>query len=505
MINNLEEPSILLQKNELPFLPENFEDVLASNNIQLNNIQITQLLLDGYLYLDESLTKDISAETPLLVTSENVLQYVKNEIEKIESYIESRAQDQLRKDLKSLRIQILLMYPFSKGEDQIFFRELLKGNFPVENSDKIAKLLNISSRTRGHIPLTSIKPDIKSSQIKESITKEFTNPMYIEENAEFYNQLKDYIKQREESLRSTGIYNDDYSQLLADIDSVINNDDTIFKSIYPNNSKYILLTTNEDLLLTISRTDTLVENTMIDENNFNKEYDIEPLTQGTKTVRVPVLMYHQIDSPPIGSSSFVSGLYTSPEMFEQQIAYLTKKNYKTLNSEEFYHILQSGQNPTQKSIVLSFDDGTISHYTHAYKILKKYNQKGVFFVTSGRTQLSSEQLKEMSNNGMDIQSHTQTHPDLTKLIDLDRLQNEIGGSKVNIEARTGKKVISIAYPGCVANTKAFQSVVINGYLLGFSCGKSIDHRYSSRVSLSRVHNPCNLEDMKKILSGIYPF
>jgi peptidoglycan/xylan/chitin deacetylase (PgdA/CDA1 family) len=155
--------------------------------------------------------------------------------------------------------------------------------------------------------------------------------------------------------------------------------------------------------------------------------------------------------------------------------------------------------------MLTFDDSTTGHYTNAYRILKKYKQIGTFFVTSHRSQISNTQLKEMSDNGMDIQSHTQTHTDLVKLNNLNQLQSEIGGSKIELEARTGKEVVALAYPGCVADAKTYNSMLNNAYLLGFSCGKSIDHRYTSRLSIARLHNPTNIEDLVKILSGRYPF
>ena len=216
-------------------------------------------------------------------------------------------------------------------------------------------------------------------------------------------------------------------------------------------------------------------------------------------------MYHQIGTPPHTYSKFLGGLYTSEDSFEKQIAYLTKKNYKTLSSQEFFDILKSGKNPKQKSVLLTFDDATTSHYTKAYPVLKKYRQKGTFFIPTHNSFLSKKQLKEMSDSGMDIQSHTETHPHLPNITDQEELKSEIIGSKNNLENTTGKPVISIAYPGCVANTQSLNVTKSGGYLVGFSCGKSIDHKYSNRLYLSRLHAPDTLDQLVKILSGIYPY
>jgi peptidoglycan/xylan/chitin deacetylase (PgdA/CDA1 family) len=216
-------------------------------------------------------------------------------------------------------------------------------------------------------------------------------------------------------------------------------------------------------------------------------------------------MYHQIGDPPKEYSDFLCGLYTSENSFEKQIAYMVKKNYKTLTSQEFFEILKSGKNPSQKSVLLTFDDATTSHYTKAYPILKKYKQTGVFFVPTHNSFISRKQLKEMSDASMDIQSHTQTHPNLTKISSTETLSNEIGGSKAELENTTKKNVVSIAYPGCVAHGLALQVTQNSGYSVGFSCGKSIDHKYANRMYLARLHAPDTIEELVQILSGIYPF
>ncbi len=374
----------------------------------------------------------------------------------------------------------------------------------IQNENVFKKLLNLSENKEKYLSLTQLK-EILMKNGKEQITnQELSNPIYLEENAEYYIGLLEYIKERREILKDFGIYTNEYEELISDIQKVIEKDTSIYSKIINQEGKYLLLKDVNGVLAVSSIKDKR-ENTKINSNNFHEEYDVNRTNQPNGTVRIPVLMYHQIENVPAGVSSFVAGLFTSPEEFERQIAYITEKNYKTVSSKEFYEILQSGMNPEQKTVMLTFDDSTISHYTNAYRILKKYNQVGTFFVTSHRSQISNDQLKEMSENGMDIQSHTQTHPDLVKLYDSSRIQSEIGGSKIELEARTGKSVIALAYPGCVADRKAYSSMSNNGYLLGFSCEKSIDHKFSSKYSIARLHNPYNVDDLKKVLSGIYPF
>lgn len=64
-------------------------------------------------------------------------------------------------------------------------------------------------------------------------------------------------------------------------------------------------------------------------------------------------------------------------------------------------------------VVLQFDDGTIGHYTHAFRILEKYKVKGSFGVVTGALgkpgRLTAEQVVEMHRAGHEIHDHTLDH------------------------------------------------------------------------------------------------
>lgn len=73
-----------------------------------------------------------------------------------------------------------------------------------------------------------------------------------------------------------------------------------------------------------------------------------------------------------------------------------------------------------KDVVFTFDDGGVSFLTKAAPILEKYGFKGVFFISTKYIGtpgfLTKEQLKELSERGHVIGSHSHTHPEIfTKL------------------------------------------------------------------------------------------
>ncbi|MFP7299429.1 polysaccharide deacetylase family protein [Neobacillus niacini] len=176
---------------------------------------------------------------------------------------------------------------------------------------------------------------------------------------------------------------------------------------------------------------------------------------------IPILIYHSIDEYN-GKGS--KELFVTPENFEKQMLYLKKQGYTLLTFENWQH-----SNSYRKPIFITFDDG-YKNNKNAFNILQKlkddkFQPTATFFVISDfighSNRLDQEELKWMSESGViSVQSHTATHPDLTKLVDL---QDELLESKGKIEKITGKPVIALAYPfgnfneHVVAETKKYYS------------------------------------------------
>lgn len=167
-------------------------------------------------------------------------------------------------------------------------------------------------------------------------------------------------------------------------------------------------------------------------------------TQGFAQQKVPILIYHSIDEyKGLGSKE----LYVTPENFEKQMIYLRDHGFTLLTFEQW-----EDRNKVKKPIFITFDDG-YKNNLNAFDIFQKlksekFQPTGTVFVLSdfiGRTnRLSQSDLKKMVDSGMiSIQSHTATHPDLTKIT---HFEDELKKSKVNIQNITGKPVIALAYP-----------------------------------------------------------
>lgn len=85
-------------------------------------------------------------------------------------------------------------------------------------------------------------------------------------------------------------------------------------------------------------------------------------------------MYHHVSPQP--------GLVTiSPENFAAQMAWLAGKGYHTANCADLENFL-SGQPLPARSVMLTFDDGYLDNYVHAYPILRQHGLHAVIFTVT---------------------------------------------------------------------------------------------------------------------------
>lgn len=85
-------------------------------------------------------------------------------------------------------------------------------------------------------------------------------------------------------------------------------------------------------------------------------------------------MYHHVSPQP--------GLVTiSPENFAAQMAWLAGKGYHTASCADLENFL-AGQPLPARSVLLSFDDGYLDNYVHAYPILRRHGLHAVVFAVT---------------------------------------------------------------------------------------------------------------------------
>ena len=171
-----------------------------------------------------------------------------------------------------------------------------------------------------------------------------------------------------------------------------------------------------------------------------------------------VLCYHRFEDRPKDS------LAIKPEEFEQQMQALKENNFVVIKMQDFLAGRRGEKEIPEKSCVISIDDGYRSGYEVAWPILKKHGYPFTMFIytnyvkgqpNAGGQSLSWEELAEMRDAGVDIQSHTISHTNLrlkkgkyqqTFTTYEDWLRHELVDSKKMLEQQLGISVKCLAYP-----------------------------------------------------------
>lgn len=166
---------------------------------------------------------------------------------------------------------------------------------------------------------------------------------------------------------------------------------------------------------------------------------------------VPVLMYHHVSDPDPTADAIRRDLSVSPENFEAQLRYLIERGFEPVTLESLVTYLQLGHPLPENPVILTFDDGFKDQYTNAYPLLRKYGFEGTFFVITRFADeerpeyLSWSEIERLHADGMEIGSHSYTHPSLAGK-SFDYVVWQVLGSREAIEARTQEPVRFFSYP-----------------------------------------------------------
>jgi peptidoglycan/xylan/chitin deacetylase (PgdA/CDA1 family) len=205
--------------------------------------------------------------------------------------------------------------------------------------------------------------------------------------------------------------------------------------------------------------------------------------------QVPILMYHHIAVAGPNADAVRRDLSVSPAAFEAQMAYLTSHGYHTVSLLDLLEYLQGGQALPARPIILTFDDGYDDNYTYAYPILRRYGLQGTFFIITGLVgrpgYLTWEQAREMRRGGMSLESHTCTHPDLTRSTP-GHVDEEVRDSKAALERELGGPVFFLSYPSGKYNAAVITALEANGYLGAVTTQYGTTQESSALYELCRV-------------------
>lgn len=195
------------------------------------------------------------------------------------------------------------------------------------------------------------------------------------------------------------------------------------------------------------------------------------------TIRVPVLMYHYIRVNPVASDRLGYGLSVTPTDFAAQMDWLVKNGYHTVFPSELTAAMTQHAPLPTKPIVLTFDDGYRDFYERAWPVLKQYGLKSSSAVVTTFADKGDQgdmlfmnwnMIRELDQSGMvEIASHTQSHPDLTKMATGQRWA-EISRSKEIIEQKLSHPCAAFVYPSGRYDDATVADAKRAGYQIAFT-------------------------------------
>ena len=190
-----------------------------------------------------------------------------------------------------------------------------------------------------------------------------------------------------------------------------------------------------------------------------------------------VLCYHIVEAPA------APRMHIGRSVFRQHLRYLEMTGYNVIPLRDLYeYVIGVRKSIPKNAVVITIDDGWRSTYTEAFPELQKRKFPFTVFIYPkiiGMTSnaLTWAQIREMSDAGVDIQSHSLSHPYLTKRRHpslgedgyLRWVQRELVESKRLLEKETGRKVHFLAYPYGDYDTRLAKIVAGSGYRAALTC------------------------------------
>lgn len=213
--------------------------------------------------------------------------------------------------------------------------------------------------------------------------------------------------------------------------------------------------------------------------------------------QVPILCYHQIRDWRPKDSKSAKDYIVQIAAFKEHIKSLADSGYHTILPDQLYAYLTTGAKLPSKPIMLTFDDTDLDQFTIAAPELKKYGFKAVYFIMTvslGRPNyMSSEQVKQLSDAGNVIGSHTWDHHRFDRLSHTSSLKilgkngkitlkptddwvTQLDKPTAKLEEITGKKINYFAFPFGIWNKENLPELHKRGFKMAFQLA---DKRYAN--------------------------
>jgi len=163
---------------------------------------------------------------------------------------------------------------------------------------------------------------------------------------------------------------------------------------------------------------------------------------------VPILIYHHF-APDLPTDPVQASISVTTSAFGDQLEWLTANGYTSISVAELYNAFYYDLPLPAKPVILVFDDGYSEVYQLAFPLLKQHGFGATIATITGAVDhpsyLTWDQVKEMSDSGIEFVSHSVTHGNLAAM-SRDDLRKELGDSRKALEDNLGRPMQFFVYP-----------------------------------------------------------
>lgn len=224
------------------------------------------------------------------------------------------------------------------------------------------------------------------------------------------------------------------------------------------------------------------------------------------SLRVPILVYHNIQPASEAGGIRAADLTMRPEVFAAQMQYLKDHGIAVVSLGALVDALQGKGTLPPRAVVITFDDGRANQLVHAVPVLRKHGFVATFFpfthaMDRNPRYLSSAQLRELQQAGHTIGSHTDLHVRVDKVRDPKVLDKEVRGSRERLRTKVGSEAAFFAYPWGAISATADSAVRAAGYRAArLYDGKA----WNGARDIMRLHAVAMTEHMKRFEGIVNP-
>ena len=199
--------------------------------------------------------------------------------------------------------------------------------------------------------------------------------------------------------------------------------------------------------------------------------------------QVPILCYHQVRNWLPRDGKVGKDYIVEIQNFKDQMKMLADSGYNTILPDQLYAYLNTGAKLPNKPIMLTFDDTDDDQYTVVRPTLDKLGFKAVYFIMTvsiGKKgkftdYMTSEQIKQLSDEGNIIGSHTYDHKNFKKYAGKD-WEEQLDKPTKKLEEITGKKMTEFAYPFGLWNAEGIPELKKRGFRMAYQLATKRDEK-----------------------------